>query len=101
MEQLPGVMICSHPRNKSSSAIWLLAQARIGSERSKQQAEQALRFCNALSWFWSTRGYIREGQDFLEQALALGESVSAPVKAKTFYAAAYLAFLTDDLERAE
>ncbi len=87
--------------NLRAALFWLLAQARIGSERSKQQAEQALRFCNALSWFWSIRGYIREGQDFLEQALALGESVSAPLKAKAFYAAAYLAFLTDDLERTE
>src|SRR5438067_660151 len=104
--RLPGAMTCSHPRNKSSSAtslswwmarleqehenlraslFWLLAQVRVGREQSKQQAEQALRLCTALSWFWSIRGYSREGQTFLEQALALRESVSASVKAKAFY----------------
>ncbi len=87
--------------NLRAALFWLLAQARLGNEQSKQQAERALRFCNALSWFWSIRGYIREGQDFLEQALAVGQSVSAPVKAKAFYSAANLAFLVDDLERTE
>src|SRR5947209_1219239 len=87
--------------NLRAALFWLLAQARIGSDRSKQQAEQPLRFCNALSWFWSTRGYIREGQAVLEQALPLRRSVSVPVQAKTFYTAAELAFLLDDLERTE
>src|SRR5207248_10720158 len=87
--------------NLRAVLFWLLAQARIGGEQSKRQAEQVLRFCNALSWFWTIRGYIREGQDFLEQALALRESVSTAVKAKALYAAAHLAFLTDDLERTE
>src|SRR5437763_242993 len=87
--------------NLRAALFWLLAQARVGREQSKQQAEQALRLCTALSWFWSIRGYSREGQTFLEQALALRESVSASVKAKAFYTAADLAFLLDDLERTE
>jgi predicted ATPase/class 3 adenylate cyclase len=87
--------------NLRAGLSWLLARARGGSEQSTQQAERALRFCTALSWFWSVRGYSREGQAFLEQALALGESVSAPVRVKAFYAAAHLAFLLDDTERAE
>ncbi len=87
--------------NLRAALFWLLAQARVGREQSKQQAEQALRLCTALSWFWSIRGYSREGQKFLEQALALRESVSASVKAKAFYTAADLAFLLDDLERTE
>jgi hypothetical protein len=85
--------------NLRAALFWLLAQARGGRERSKQQAEQALRFCTAL--FWSIRGYSREGQHFLEQALALGENVSVPVRAKAFYTAANLAFHLDDLERTE
>jgi tetratricopeptide (TPR) repeat protein len=60
-----------------------------------------LRFCTALTWFWTVRGYLREGQSFLEQATALGESVPAPVKAKAFYTAAEFTFLLDDLERTE
>ncbi len=87
--------------NLRAVLFWLLAQARIGSEQSTQQAERALRFCTTLSWFWSIRGYIREGQNFLEQALALRESVSASVRAKASYAAAELAFFLDDLTRTE
>ncbi len=87
--------------NLRAALGWLLAQARGGGEQNKQQAERALRFCTALSWFWSIRGYSREGQYFLDHALALGESVSAPVKAGAFYTAAELAFLLDDLARTE
>src|SRR5438105_8071355 len=87
--------------NLRAALFWLLAQAQVGSERSTQQAERALRFCTALSWFWSIRGYIREGQNFLEQALALRESVSVPVRARACYTAAELAFFLDDLRRTE
>ncbi|MFL5661402.1 MAG: ATP-binding protein [Ktedonobacteraceae bacterium] len=86
--------------NLRAAIFWLLAQAQ-GGEQSKQQAERALRFCTALSWFWSIRGYIREGQTFLEQALGLRESVSAPVRARASYTAAELAFFLDDLRRTE
>src|SRR6266702_3925513 len=87
--------------NLRAAIFWLLAQARMGSEQSTQQAERALRLCTALSWFWSIRGYIREGQNFLEQALALRESVAVPVRASALYTAADLAFLLDNLERTE
>jgi predicted ATPase/class 3 adenylate cyclase len=87
--------------NLRAALFWLLAQARVGREQSKQQAERALRFCTALSWFWSIRGYSREGQNFLELALVLRENVSVPVKVKAFHTAANLAFLLDDTERTE
>jgi len=67
--------------NLRAALFWLLAQAQVGSEQSTQQGERALRLCTALSWFWSLRGYIREGQNFLEQALALRECVSAALRA--------------------
>ena len=87
--------------NLRAALSWMLAQAREEREQSKQQAECVLRLCAALSWFWSIRGYIREGQSFLEQALALRESVSAALRAKASYAAAELAFYLDDLTRTE
>jgi len=87
--------------NLRAALFWLLEQARVEREQNKQQAEQALHLCAALSWFWSIRGYFREGQNFLEQALALRESVSAPVRVKAFYTAAHLAFLLDDPEQTE
>jgi predicted ATPase/class 3 adenylate cyclase len=87
--------------NLRAALGWLVAQARGGSEHSRQQAERALRLCSALLGFWSIRGYSREGQTFLEQALTLSESVSVPVRVKAFYTAANLAFHLDDAERAE
>src|SRR5260221_6497635 len=87
--------------NLRAALFWLLEQARVGREQSKQRAEQALRFCTALSWFWSIRGYSREGQNFLEQALVLRESVTTPVRARALYTAAHLAFILDDTERTE
>src|SRR6202043_3175653 len=87
--------------NLRAALTWLLEQAQEGSEHSKQQAEPVLRFCTALPWFWFIRGYGREGQNFLEQALALREGVGAPMRARALYTAADLAFLLDDLERTE
>jgi predicted ATPase/class 3 adenylate cyclase len=87
--------------NLRAALFWLLVQARGGGEQNKAQAERALRFCTALSWFWTIRGYSREGQSFLEQALALRERVSVPMRARALYTAAHLAWILDDLERTE
>ena len=66
-----------------------------------EQAEQALRLCVALYWFWYIRGYIREGRTFLERALAFRESVAPLIRAKALVAAGDLAFYQDDFDRAE
>jgi predicted ATPase len=87
--------------NLRAALSWLVAQARRGNEHRTQQAERALRFCIALSWFWYLRGYSREGQTFLEQTLALHESVAVPVRARALYTAADLAFYLEDLQRTE
>jgi predicted ATPase/class 3 adenylate cyclase/DNA-binding CsgD family transcriptional regulator len=60
--------------------------------------QQASRLCVALSWFWITRGYLREGKAFLDQALVGRSDVEAALRARTLYAAAELAFA---LEREE
>ena len=65
------------------------------------QAERALRLCVALHWFWHVRGSLREGQVFLEQALARHEGVAAGLRARSLYAAAELAAGLDEMERAE
>jgi len=64
-------------------------------------AEQALRLCAALYWFWYDHGYIREGQVFLERALARHEGVAPQLRARALYAAAELASGLDDIERTE
>jgi tetratricopeptide (TPR) repeat protein len=87
--------------NLRTALFWLLVQAQGEREQSKQQAELALRLFTALSWFWTIRGYIREGQNFLEQALAIRESVTTPLRAKALYVGAELVWVLEDLERTE
>jgi predicted ATPase len=89
--------------NLRAALLWLLERARMDerAEGGSQQAEQSLRLCAALYWFWYVRGYVREGYAFLEQALATSSGVAAPVCARALFAAADLAISTSDLERAE
>jgi predicted ATPase/tRNA A-37 threonylcarbamoyl transferase component Bud32 len=81
---------------------WLLKEAEetAGIKR-RERAEQVLRICAALYWFWYTRGHIREGRMFLERAMLLQEKVAQPIRARALAAAGELAFAQDDLERAE
>ena len=89
--------------NVRAALSFLLERARVqtGTPEGKMQAERALRLCAALYWFWYHRGYVREGQAFLEQALARRSGVGAALQARVLYAAAELAWMIDDLERAE
>ena len=80
---------------------WLLERAKKAEVKEKQQAEQALRMCAALYWFWCIRGYFREGQHFLEQALAVREGVALAIQAEALQSAAELAFFLDDYQRVE
>ncbi len=87
--------------NLRASLSWLLEQARKkGGGEGFAQAEQALRLCVALYWFWYTHGYGREGQTFLEQALSQRAGVAAPVQARALHVAGELAFYLDQYERA-
>src|SRR5947209_3447641 len=52
--------------NLRAALQWLL--------ESKETA-MALQFSNALWWFWHTRAHVREGQTFLEKALAASEEM--------------------------
>src|SRR2546430_10739054 len=45
----------------------------------------ALQFSNALWWFWYTRDHVREGQTFLEKALAGSEELATPARAQALH----------------
>ena len=47
-----------------------------------QEPETALRLVVALYWFWSYRGYLTEGRDWTERALATGASAAPEVQAR-------------------
>src|SRR5207302_2529466 len=81
------------------------------SERSR---ETALRLGGALRRFWVVHGYLSEGRNFLERALAVGAAhpgdgkaslagtrIEASVRAKALIVAGHLAIIQGDYERAE
>lgn len=71
-----------------------------GSDR--RAAEGLLRLVVALSTFWQVRGHLRDGREWLRQALArCREDDVTPLRARALDEAACLAFLQGDLASAE
>src|SRR5215469_6548028 len=89
--------------NLRAALSFLLEQPHVQAETPEVQVciEQAQRLCVALSEFWFHHGSLREGQVFLQRALARGEGVAPSLRARALYAVAELALGLDDLERAE
>ncbi len=90
--------------NLRAALRWSLEQA--AHEEARQSTgdgrEMALRLGGALWGFWWVRGHWSEGRNFLERALAVSEGIEASsVGAKALFAAALLAFVQSDYERAE
>jgi predicted ATPase len=77
------------------------AQTQAGTKKGARAAEQAMGLCVALYWFWYERGHAREGQIFLERALARGQGVAPRLRARALYAAAELALGLNEMERTE
>jgi predicted ATPase/serine/threonine protein kinase/DNA-binding CsgD family transcriptional regulator len=76
---------------------WLLEQG----ESNQSKREMALRLAGALRRFWEVRGHLSEGWNFLGRALAGSEGVEGPTQMKALKAAARLAYLWGDTDRAE
>ncbi len=89
--------------NQRAALTFLLERAamRAGSQGEKEWAEQAVRLCGALYWFWLIYGYYREDRSFLEQAMAVREGVATSVQLKLLSAATDLAIWLDEFDRAE
>ncbi len=84
--------------NLRAAMQWSLERGEAG-----HSMETALRLGGALSLLrlWLVRGPLSEGRSFLERALARSEGVAVTVRAKALEAAANLASLQDDTDRAE
>ncbi len=68
---------------------------------SELRRETALRLSAALEHFWLARGYLREGWNFIERALAQGEHSATPIYAHALSTASRLISFLGDLERAD
>jgi predicted ATPase/DNA-binding CsgD family transcriptional regulator len=86
--------------NLRAALSWSLEPAE--DEEGGQHREIALRLAGALWMFWWVHGYLSEGRTFLERALTASEGIEASsIGAKALFAAAHLAFVQSDYERAE
>jgi predicted ATPase len=63
-------------------------------------AELPLRLASILTPFWQVRGYLREGYDWIERALAKGASADPAVRAAALFGLGRLAFDLGDYARA-
>src|SRR5206468_12240896 len=66
-----------------------------------ERAEQAMRLCGALHWFWYGHGHLSEGRRWAEAALAASDGRPTRARARTMHVAAGLAWRQGDLDRAE
>ena len=65
------------------------------------EAELSSQLCMALARFWMIRGYLAEGQRWIEAALAATALPSAPLQARLRNRAGILAAMQGDFESAE
>jgi len=85
--------------NLRATLNWLIAQP--GDEEAEQGIEMAVRLAGSLVHFWASRGYVSEGQMWLERILKEAKnSTRASLQAKALSAAGLLATIPGDYERA-
>jgi predicted ATPase/class 3 adenylate cyclase/DNA-binding CsgD family transcriptional regulator len=65
-----------------------------------KEMEKSLRLSATLLWYWNARGYLSEGRQWVEIALAESEGIVAPLRGKGLIAAGTLACAQGDYRRA-
>jgi predicted ATPase/class 3 adenylate cyclase len=70
------------------------------SQAKPEGAEAGLRLAGSLYRFWYVRGYLSEGQQWLEGALSTSSGAAALPRAKALHGAGYLTWGQGDLPRA-
>jgi predicted ATPase/DNA-binding SARP family transcriptional activator len=74
-------------------------QEEADANPSSDAAEAGLRLATALFWFWTNRGYLTEGLQWLEGALARGGQLPPGLRASALMRAAHLAYARGDRDR--
>ncbi len=90
--------------NFQTAMEWMLTDdvSPLPQQKGRNRKEMALRLVNALGWFWLTRGYLSEGGQFAEQALAASQGWEAtPVLARACILASQMIMRLGNLDKAE
>ena len=64
------------------------------------EGDTALRLAGALFLYWTIRGHVAEGREWLERALTLAPAATPAVRAQAHFALGFLTLATGDAERA-
>ncbi len=75
-------------------------RAALESCRADPNPEYGLRLAGAVWHFWEVRGYLTEGREWLESALAKGTGVLSTARVKALNGAGILALVQGDFPRA-
>lgn len=65
------------------------------------RSEQSVELAAALFWFWLKRGYLREGQEWLDRALSADDDPPARLRAKALMSLGCITFFRGDFVRAQ
>jgi predicted ATPase/DNA-binding CsgD family transcriptional regulator len=64
------------------------------------QAERVAQLAGALRWFWSAHGYIREGREWLDRALASNSAIDPAIRGRAAMALGQFAYFQGNEPRA-
>ena len=71
-------------------------RAALAWARQRGEVETGLRLATSLTWFWETRGYLREGLAWVEGALADGDDAPTTLRAEAMRAAGRFVHMLGD-----
>ena len=88
----------------SDQAVWLARleadhdnlRAALDRTIATGQAVAASRMAGALTLFWRIRGYLTEGRDYLDAALALGDTCPTALRARALWGSGFLTAMLGD-----
>ncbi|HYX49069.1 MAG TPA: tetratricopeptide repeat protein, partial [Ktedonobacteraceae bacterium] len=86
--------------NLRAALEWVI-ERKNQDEEVGDDLEITVRLGLALWRFWTMRGYLSEGRNFLERVLTLSERSTGPVRAKVLLATGMLAWYQEDFTRIE
>ena len=66
-----------------------------------ERGNQSMELAGALCWFWLKRGYLREGQEWLERALSVGGAATPVLRARTLMHLGFMTFFQGDFDRTQ
>jgi len=92
-------LTCLEAELDNFRAVLARCQEEADAHPGSDAAAAGLRLADALFWFWTNQGYLTEGWQWLEGALARGGQLPAGLRASALIRGTHLAYVQGDRER--